>query len=598
MHIKGIARGIIKDSSCQYNEDWRSVKVQTDPPQVHSIGTQHPDFQGSTITEASTARLPDFVFRASQLIETLIMENNQSLGVWASGGAEGTQDPSSLFAPGELKLSIPKLLGSRHVVALHFSSTDPNLLLAAYSKDVISDGKKTVPSKTSTTKKVKLHTYTQEEWLAEVLPRKSLLCVWRLNQPHTPAKILYCDGEPLCCGLSPRGYIAYAGMREGSIALWDLREKPMLHRTIRTESVLFIMRHPSYSTANWIGENHLFAVHKIILLSAAAMRDFRGKSKIDNHSSFQIATLDESGSTNIWTVAELQTGSLAGSETDFGLNIGSRVKLIKTKTISKSETLRTCSAVDLECHPQDASELLVALSNGVVSRWRRFGSQPTPSNYVTLDEGSYATSFDEKSSDWALHWELIDRETTNTKMKSRISGRSPSRKSTTIGVEIMSPSPSPFYAQKDACTCISVSPFVPDYFLVAYQSGHVNLFATLQGTPIKTWAPFGGESISKIRWSNFRPAVFYALDISGVLHCFDLTTSEQYPITAAQLDGSVFDLSCNSSSYTHKSSRAKSVLAHSDCQTANITVCRFNQHFTSCMENELREVRNMLSHFG
>eukprot|EP00954_Amorphochlora_amoebiformis_P005144 405136-Amorphochlora_amoeboformis.AAC.1 len=33
MHIKGIARGIIKDSSCQYNEDWRSVKVQTDPPQ-------------------------------------------------------------------------------------------------------------------------------------------------------------------------------------------------------------------------------------------------------------------------------------------------------------------------------------------------------------------------------------------------------------------------------------------------------------------------------------------------------------------------------------------------------------------------------------
>eukprot|EP00954_Amorphochlora_amoebiformis_P025900 1375936-Amorphochlora_amoeboformis.AAC.1 len=324
-------------------------------------------------------------------------------------------------------------------------------------------------------------------------------------------------------------------------------------------------------------------------LICAAMRDFRGKSKIDNHSSFQIATLDESGSTNIWTVAELQTGSLAGSETDFGLNIGSRVKLIKTKTISKSETLRTCSAVDLECHPQDASELLVALSNGVVSRWRRFGSQPTPSNYVTLDEGSYATSFDEKSSDWALHWELIDRETTNTKMKSRISGRSPSRKSTTIGVEIMSPSPSPFYAQKDACTCISVSPFVPDYFLVAYQSGHVNLFATLQGTPIKTWAPFGGESISKIRWSNFRPAVFYALDISGVLHCFDLTTSEQYPITAAQLDGSVFDLSCNSSSYTHKSSRAKSVLAHSDCQTANITVCRFNQHFTSCMENELRE---------
>jgi hypothetical protein len=41
-----------------------------------------------------------------------------------------------------------------------------------------------------------------------------------------------CDGEPTSVCFSPgRGHIVLAGMREGSVALWDLREPTDLHRT-------------------------------------------------------------------------------------------------------------------------------------------------------------------------------------------------------------------------------------------------------------------------------------------------------------------------------------------------------------------------------
>ncbi len=107
------------------------------------------------------------------------------------------------------------------------------------------------------------------------LSRKGLLCVWHLNQPEAPQKyhtnfvvivvvefstanvmliasvrvvvffffvsrlfsffwvfrILCCDGEPTSCCFAPdRGHLVFAGMREGSVALWDLRETASLHQ--------------------------------------------------------------------------------------------------------------------------------------------------------------------------------------------------------------------------------------------------------------------------------------------------------------------------------------------------------------------------------
>ena len=45
------------------------------------------------------------------------------------------------------------------------------------------------------------------------------------------SRYLYCDGEPTSCCFSPgRGYLAFAGLEEGSVVVWDLRERQILHR--------------------------------------------------------------------------------------------------------------------------------------------------------------------------------------------------------------------------------------------------------------------------------------------------------------------------------------------------------------------------------
>ncbi len=52
-----------------------------------------------------------------------------------------------------------------------------------------------------------------------------------------------------------------------------------------------------------------------------------------NKTSFQLASLDVSGTMVIWTVVELAHGDLAGSEADHGLGLGGRVTLIRSAAV-------------------------------------------------------------------------------------------------------------------------------------------------------------------------------------------------------------------------------------------------------------------------
>jgi hypothetical protein len=52
-----------------------------------------------------------------------------------------------------------------------------------------------------------------------------------------------------------------------------------------------------------------------------------------NKTSFQLASLDVSGTMVIWTVVELAHGDLAGSEADHGLGLGGRVTLIRSAMV-------------------------------------------------------------------------------------------------------------------------------------------------------------------------------------------------------------------------------------------------------------------------
>uniref|UniRef100_A0A7S4DWA9 WD repeat-containing protein 60 n=1 Tax=Lotharella globosa TaxID=91324 RepID=A0A7S4DWA9_9EUKA len=619
-HMRNVARGLVRDVSTQYNDDWRSVKIQTEHPKTSIISTQIPRrlFEGSIVTEASAARLPDFVFRASQVVEALILELNQG-GFWAAPNntSPSLQTGSSPFSQDTMMLTLPHFFGDRKVRSLHFSTEVSNLLLVAYSKareDSNIDNtraKETSPSK--------MQVVDPKEWARTVLPSKALLCLWYLNQPETPAKIMYCDGDVTCCGLSSRGLIAFAGLREGSVVLWDLREKSMLHRTIDAKTGSnFILRHPSYSTDNFISKNHVYPVRKVVAVprvgSGASKVERKGERTCNAPTNFQIISIDDSSNTKIWTVLELQQGDVAGSESDFGLNLGSRMKLILSNDMIAGGQLQDRVATDLHCNPSDPGEVMIALGSGIVCRCRRFGAQPSPKSYFALEEQAFQEELEAPvmcKDEWGFSWELLPVDTgessrSNPPRITRLMStggtiRSSTKDQTTSSIFLSHP---PSCARRDGCTSMSISPFKSNYFLVAYQSGQVCLFIKSLAHPLKVWSSFATGSLVEIRWSPFRPSVFYALDDNGRFFSFDLLKNDQGPVTETELKkatrgagkASCFEISCHpdrGGMHPHLTSRP--TLAYSDNAKGTVTLCGISSMHSLLVKSEILDFEAVLA---
>lgn len=550
-HTRRLARGAVRDAATQYNEDWRSRRTQTDRVKTHSIGTQGPEYAGAALTEASFARLPDFVHRAAAVVEALIMEGGRGRGdIWGESGVG-----AGLLLPRVVSLALPHTFGQRKVMAMHFSASDPSLLLVAYSRAAAQVGGVGGSGGGG-------------DWAKRVLPRKALLCLWNLNQPESPYKAMYCDGEPRACGMSRlRAHVAFCGLAEGSVALWDLREKPMLHRTVllggggvatsedakggrSAPGATLVLRRPSFTTDNFSGENHAYPVRRVAALPQLAARTgFGGRgggagtAQDTGRTGFQIASMDDRGGTIVWTAVELQEGDLGGSVVDLGLNVGARVKLIKSSCIvaASDDVIGGDRALDLATPPADPGEFYVAAQSGVVTRCRRFGTQPEPRAYAALAAGAVAARFTaaiEGSGDWGLDADddvAEDRAVARLRSASgrrthvrllqtvdaKVSGAKHSATAPTV-LQLARPGAS---ARRDACTCVAVSPFLPEYFAAGYADGRVCVFRNALASPVASWAATSSGGIVGVQWSSHRPGVLFALDKAGMLQYLDILRS-------------------------------------------------------------------------
>lgn len=205
---------------------------------------------------------------------------------------------------------------------------------------------------------------------------------------------------------------------------------------------------------------------------------------------FQLCSLDEFGGTNIWTCIELkEADNFAGSESDLGLGIGSKIKLVKSSVIQDPGST---NALDLKLNPDDSNEYILALGSGVAQRHKRFGDDQSPSTFKQPLSDGFA----------------------------------------------------------DSCTSIAYSPFESDFFLAAFESGTLCLFNTMSSEPIAGWYHVCQEGFAVVKWSPFRPGVFFVLDGGGNLSVWDLLQSDQHAISTAPLGTSqgaqgVFALSSN-----------------------------------------------------
>ncbi|KAI6658419.1 WD repeat-containing protein 60-like [Oopsacas minuta] len=144
---------------------------------------------------------------------------------------------------------------------------------------------------------------------------------WNINDVYQPKRLMECESTLICCCFSPqRLYLAFAGMDNGSICVWDFRD------TIDTDTLTpspiedgFRTRPASYSTAILSTEgSHMAPICSIVTISRPKNADETRKSArlFDDITmtrlSFQIASIDILGVIHIWVLAEVSNPEMCG----------------------------------------------------------------------------------------------------------------------------------------------------------------------------------------------------------------------------------------------------------------------------------------------
>ncbi|KAH9252556.1 hypothetical protein BASA81_009515 [Batrachochytrium salamandrivorans] len=318
---------------------------------------------------------------------------------------------------------------------------------------------------------------------------QGIMGLWRLGDTKQPSRLLVCESRISCCCFSPtQPFLVFAGTADGGVQAWDLREPSSNHMKTKLSSTddAVSIRAPSYSTDGvYVTErSHQNSIVAIIPLH-------KSEHDIPNHDtvgtkrtpeSFQLATIDASGYFQLWVVLELKDASL-DTDSDLGLRIGSRVKLIRSSHFQMTHPDRNAFTKDIcvfDCKfvRNSINEFLVGTDMEFVMHESRFRSPCHPRIYEPTLSNS-ATS----------HLSLS-------------------------------------LPRSDAVVCIDTCPHNPSLFLVGYASGRIGLYSVHHRSAIRRWL-HPHIAIAQIEWSPHRPAVFFVLDNQGCIYVWDLLESDQ-----------------------------------------------------------------------
>lgn len=477
LYIRSFGRSDTKQAYVQTNEDAVEREVQTEEVDDLDKWTQHPaedlmGVGGEGITVATgadekslatnpelAARFGKFLEQASQVVSVLLEEEKVGADDAESDRREKTSNLQ--ISEGFSSLGCPAYLAGRYVERTCFCPLEPNAFLTLYSK----------PEQPSPD---------------NMMDAFGVICVWSVKEPAFPQKVLTCVTQPTCACFSPaRASLVIAGMVDGSVMLWDLREPSSLHRAVYVHDVEVVMRFPTYNTAGVLEkENHNSPVTSITAVHTTFVKmEGDDSSATDGGSglSFQLASVEENAIVNLWVVTEISVPDTAGSEVDLGLAPGGRVKLLRSSAIvldnhNKSLASGNPRAFDIKLNPSDLNHFFVATDLGLVIHGVRFGSRVYPRVFQP---------------------------------------------------EIESPR---------KVTCISFSPFGEPYFLAGCEDGSVHLYHTSSARPLISWnALCEGHPIVTVEWSQSRPAVFFVLAANSSLHMFDLVETGAVPVHSDQI---------------------------------------------------------------
>nr|XP_032662228.1 WD repeat-containing protein 60 isoform X4 [Chelonoidis abingdonii] len=370
MYIRNFGKTNTKQAYVQSNEDNLERDVQTDEIETLEKWTQHP---GDSVLvsggprssngvstdivvtpKIDSQRLTNFLRSACQVIAVLLEEDRVATQPrWNLRSRQTSLSISdSCF---QLNTNLPFLHG-RKVSCLHISQVQRQALLSVHG----------LPEKPG----------------AIQLDRKYIVCVWNVWQPSSPQKVLVCEAEVSCCCFSPsKATLVFAGTMDGSLVVWDLREDSRMHHCVKLNGTDWIFRSPTFSTDGILSSlNHTYPVLAIEPVSTSVYKEQNyGLSHLSSQEemsglSFQIASMDENGTLNLWVAVELQKVDLAGSQSDLGLIPGGKVKLVHSSTVQLNSSLfpkdilclRKPQTLNIKFLPSNPNHFIVGTDIGVV----------------------------------------------------------------------------------------------------------------------------------------------------------------------------------------------------------------------------------------
>jgi WD repeat-containing protein 60 len=378
-YVRETGLGCISSVACQYNDEWIDVSTQTETNVQVDAGAQCPEDSMMQSRATDTILLQSFVQQAASLLESVLTSNLMT----HSGVGCGKQTLSSTLLSSESK-SVGSSTVSDH---LRLDTTVATLLHnrrmvdASIHTRVHPIGMAVAFDHPSAPVPEAKHT----DHIHRRLMQASVICIWTLPLPKNgaanfPTEILYCDASISCMYMHPLlTHLVFAGTDEGSIVLWDLREDPSMHTRLSlspsTDALATTCRHPT------------FATDAIADLDAEGGSIIQLDSIVDTQAaSVQLFSLHESGACTAWTTVELHKGDWTGSKTDYGLFVGGRVKLMKSMQVPLKRQHQ--SVLGMCINPHDASDILIAQSNGVIRRINRFGDPVQPSSFSPVESFS------------------------------------------------------------------------------------------------------------------------------------------------------------------------------------------------------------------
>ncbi|XP_014469680.1 PREDICTED: WD repeat-containing protein 60 [Dinoponera quadriceps] len=393
-------------------------------------------------------RLNDFLNRAGTVVLSLLEEREH-------GGNVFQNDVDELpFSEGFVKLSVNTVtfLASRAVRIIHYSEVLSKVLLTVHSPV-----------------EEEIETASKQDYITDCC----IGCVWNISEPSMPKKLFYSQCPITACCFHLTNYnVVFAGLEDGSLSLWDLKEDEMWHQKVtdKANELDWVIRTPTHTTTAESEDTHTSPIVAIRVLSKIETASAKGGGS-GKFVPIQICSLDEDGCLVVWSIVH----NMGISIDDLGLSHWGDIRLIKNQktSLTKGENAKTTNAfLDMHVDSADTNNVYVATNSTDVMHATCIGNRTNPLTYKPAEISDCGNS-----------------------------------------------------------TCIDVCPFGQSFFLVGCDDGTIRLhFLNVERPIVQLKSEQYTNRIKVLQWSKTKPLTVYVLDDKSRIHVWDLSESDVCPV--------------------------------------------------------------------